>query len=138
MEDPYGSLSVAQPRTPGRPSSAGKWLVGCALLLVAVVAVAIGGGFLGWGAFSRFGMGTDLDDYQTKVQASDLDAATKTELGAEITRAQERIRSHELNPSFVRWVGHDESIRAALARQHVTPDELKEVREHLRAIAEDR
>lgn len=111
--------------------------VGCGL--VGLAAAASCGGlatcWFGGGAFVRFGIGTDLEDYRSYVRTSDLPDAERQEVLTRLDQLGAEIASGDLVVPFVVWVSIDDRIEGILIDGHVPPDELAELHEQLNRIA---
>lgn len=90
--------------------------------------------WFGGGAFVRFGIRTDLDDYRSWTEASDLPPADRAEVVARLDRIHERVGSGDVVVPFVVWVTIDEVIEGILVDGHVPPDELAALHDQLTRI----
>jgi hypothetical protein len=109
--------------TSDRSSGKALKVVGVVLLVIVLVGVLLGyGAVRGWEAFVRFGVASDLSEYQTVITASSLGGQTKSRLVERIDLIRERARDKPI--SFFRWLSYDESFRAVLGDRTVTADEV--------------
>lgn len=108
----------------GSEQSSGKAtkVIGIVLLVLLLVIGGLGyGGWRSWKAFVRFGVSSDLTDYQAVISASNLDVQTKRRLTERIDLIRERARDKDIG--FFRWLGYDESFKAIVDDRVVTDDE---------------
>ena len=101
-----------------------------AVLICGGVAVCYGGS----GAFVRFGMGTDLDEYREWVRGSDLSEADKSEVIVRMERIDEQVGSSEIEVPFLVWVDIDEEIERLASDRRLPPDELAALHDQLSRI----
>lgn len=94
------------------------------VLVVIIFLLALGAGVLwrGWQSFVRFGVASDLSQYQATVSQSDLDPEVKRRLVGRIDLVRERARDKYIG--FWRWLSYEQSFRTIFEDKRVSPDEV--------------
>jgi hypothetical protein len=107
---------------PQPQKKSGVWAavgIGCFLLFVICIVLAA----FGWSRFVQFGVGTDLADYRSAIEQSNLAAAQKTVLTSRIDRLRAKVSAGSV-PSFLSWLPHDEVLDDMTKDRIITPEEF--------------
>jgi hypothetical protein len=103
------------------PRRRSRVLFGILIFLLAGAILLSFGVWRGWKAFVRFGVSSDLSDYQQIVTASKLEPQTKQRIVGKIDLIRERARDHSIG--FFRWLSYDDSFKAILDDRVITTEE---------------
>lgn len=94
-----------------RPSSTSRFVLGCGaafltLMLIGSITLA-----MGWSAFVRFGVSSDLDDFARDLQHNPhIDGTQKKDWVLRIDDARARIKDDDVNVPFFEWIDIDERM----------------------------
>jgi hypothetical protein len=126
--------SLPQPPPPGgserKSSSINPLILGCVVVPLIVVVLALFAAMMGWRKFVSYGIASDFTEYQAKVRSmQDLDPAVKKPLLERLERLRDKARSSPI--SFWRWVDYDESIKSMIDDERLPPDEVEALNREL-------
>ena len=83
-------------------------------------------------SFVRWGVESDLTDYQNAVTASDLDPAVKARLTKRIDAIRTRHRAKPI--TFGDWVNYSDRLDELTDDGKVTPEEVEEMEQGLQRM----
>lgn len=133
QQDYYANLG-ASPEPPPKPKmSWGKVLVfGCLGVTVfggMVFAVCL---YLGWSTFVRFGIRDDIEEYESDLQACEMQEAVRSNLLQRFDAVHDTVDGR--NFGLMDWIAHDETFDSILKDQQVTSAELERLDRELGKI----
>lgn len=100
-----------------------KAIMGCLIPALVLLAVLVVGIVLGANAFVAYGISSDITEYISFIEKSDLDADTKIDLRQRFENIRELARKGE-HVGFWIWIDYDESIQNLIADGKITEHDL--------------
>ncbi len=101
---------------------------GCIFIPVLIVIALIVAVNL-WNSFVAYGMASDLTDYYSTINSSELDPEIKRPLLERIDNLRHKARERPI--SFWRWLAYAESIESIINDRSVTIDEVETLKREL-------
>ena len=107
------------PRTKGWE----KAIMGCLIPALVLLALLVVGIVLGANEFVAFGISSDITDYMSIIEKSDLNTDTKIELRKRFENIRDLARKGD-HVGFWIWLDYDESIQNLIGDGKITEDDL--------------
>jgi hypothetical protein len=120
------------PQEPRRRSPLLTCVLTCGILaLIGLLGVILLAAW-GWDSFLRFGINSDLNEYEAALEQTDLEPETRQALLDRI--ADLRLKLEQTTLPLMTWVPHDERVRGLLMDHELPPPEVEKLKDEFEAI----
>ena len=100
-----------------------KAIMGCLIPALVLLALLVVGIVLGANQFVAYGISSDITDYMSIIEKSDLDTDTKIQLRQRFENIRDLARKGE-HVGFWIWLDYDESIQNLIGDGKITDHDL--------------
>ncbi len=110
-----------------------KSLIGCFITLIIIVVLMTAGIYFGSKKFVAYGISSDITEYISFIDKSDLDVYTKKDLRYRLENLRDLARKGQLIGFWV-WLDYDKSITNLIEDGKITENDLASLKRELERL----